>query len=522
MRNSLTDLTQHEFDVLVIGGGINGASAAQHLAASGYAVLLVDKGDFGSGTSSRSSRLLHCGIRYFVPGRSMWDFVRHPSQGLNAVRMARMAMEMRAQTKRTTGERLRSLNWCYPIYRNGQYKAWQFEAAFRLLGALGPSDVPLGYRRLAGADARTKPMLQWQHHPEDMVGAAIVEEFQYDWPERFVLDAVLDAERLGAAVRNHTPVVGLRSDADGWTATLTDALERGSEVEVRAKAVVNTAGIWIDRVNALASDGAPRKVHGTKGIHVAFRLSPECAEYAVVNYSRDNEPLFCAPFRDLHYAGPTEVNYEGDLDNIAPTESDIELMLEELGLVLPGMGLRRKDVLFAWAGVRPLTYGGSAYPKGNRLRVLHDLGEAGMRNALALTAGPIMTHRSAGQEIVTFLKSRIAPSRGAAELSYQARLFPDNQNSPPLSYDDPTVKLADLRYAALHEYPQSLVDLLFRRVETGWGEGMGYQECRKAAETVADILGWDAERIEREVAAYRAHLRDMHCVKLSPALEAAQ
>lgn len=522
MRTPLAELKKQDFDVLVVGGGINGASAAQHLAAAGYAVLLVDKGDFGSGTSSRSSRLLHCGIRYFVPGRSMWDFLRHPSQGMNAVRMARMAMAMRAQTKRTTGVRLRSLNWCYPIYRNGQYKAWQFEAAFRLLGALGPSDVPLGYRRLSGAEARTKPMLEWQHHPEDIVGAAVVEEFQYDWPERFVVDAVLDAERLGAVVRNYTPVVGLRSDADVWTATLADALEPSQEWVVRAKAVVNTAGIWIDRVNALADAGAPRKVHGTKGVHVAFRLPPECAEYAVVNYSRDNEPLFCAPFRDLHYAGPTEVNYEGDLDSIAPTEADISLMIEELGLVLPGMGLKRKDVLFAWAGVRPLTYGGAAYPKGNRLRVLHDLGEAGMRNALALTAGPIMTHRSAGQEIVGFLKSRMEPSRAAAELSYEARLFPDNQNSPPLSHDDPAVKLADLRYAALHEHPQSLVDLLFRRVPIGWSEGMGYHECRKAAETVADILDWDAERIEREVEAYRAHLRDMHLATVPPVQEAAQ
>ena len=452
----------------------------------------------------------------------MWDFVRHPAQGANAIRMARMAMAMRAQTKRTTGERLRSLNWCYPIYRNGQYKAWQFEAAFRLLGALGPRDVPLGYHRLSGDEARRKPMLEWQHNGQDMVGAAVVEEFQYDWPERFVVDAVLDAERLGAVVRNHTPVVGLHPVADGWTATLRDALDPQAEVEVRAKAVVNTAGIWIDRVNALADDKAPRKVHGTRGVHIAFRLPPECAEYAVVNYSRDNEPLFCAPFRDLHYAGPTEVNYEGDLDSIAPSEADIALMLEELALVLPGMGLKRKDVLFAWAGVRPLTYGGAAYPKGNRLRVLHDLADAGMRNALALTAGPIMTHRSAGQEIVGFLKKRIEPSREPAELSYAARLFPDNQNSPPLSYDDPAIKLADLRHAALHEHPQTLVDLLFRRVGVGWNAGMGYHECRKAAETVAELLGWDAERVDREVEGYRAHLREMHSIRIPPVLEAAQ
>ena len=149
MRNAVTQLAGQSYDVLVVGGGINGASAAQHLAASGYSVLLIDKGDFGSGTTSRSSRLLHCGIRYFVPGGSMWEFVRHPGRAVTALKMARMAMTMRAQMKRTTGERLRSLQWCYPIYRSGQYQPWQFDAAFRLLEALGPTDVPLGYRKLS-------------------------------------------------------------------------------------------------------------------------------------------------------------------------------------------------------------------------------------------------------------------------------------------------------------------------------------------------------------------------------------
>ena len=107
MRSSLSQIDRQRYDVLVVGAGINGASAAQHLAAAGYSVLLVDKDDFGSGTTSRSSRLLHCGIRYFVPGGSMWEFARHPGRAIAALRMARMAMTMRGQMKRSTGERLR-------------------------------------------------------------------------------------------------------------------------------------------------------------------------------------------------------------------------------------------------------------------------------------------------------------------------------------------------------------------------------------------------------------------------------
>ena len=452
----------------------------------------------------------------------MWEFARHPSRAVIALKMARMAMAMRGQMKRTTSERLRSLHWCYPIYRSGQYKPWQFDAAFRLLDALGPADVPLGYRKLSGDEARSKPLLEWQRNPEDLLGAAVVEEFQYHWPERIAVDAVLDAERLGATVRNHTPLIALSpASTGGWTATLADGLVPGASATLTAKMLINTAGIWIDRVDGLALPGAPRKIHGTKGVHIAFKLPPGRENYAVVNFSRDNEPLFCAPFGKLHYIGPSEVNFSGDPDDIGPTDADIALMVEEANLVLPGLALKRADVLFAWAGVRPLTYGGASYPKGNRLRVLHDLEDDGMRNALALTAGPIMTHRSAGEEIVAAIRSKLPPSRAPQPLSYAARLFPEDRHSPPLLPDDPTVKLSDLRHAAQHEHAQTLIDLLFRRVPVGWSETMGYDACRKTAETVADILDWDRARVEREVEVYKSYVRGQHRLQLTRVREAA-
>src|SRR5258708_4761256 len=152
MRQSLSSLNGKSFAVAVIGAGVNGASAAQHLAAAGYDVLLVDKGDFGSGSSSRSSRLLHCGLRYLAPGRSIFDFVLHPSRFVTALRMAREAMQARSEFVATSSGRARPMNFCFPIYKNGPYRAWQVDIAFALLGALGPKDLPLDYRRLKPAD----------------------------------------------------------------------------------------------------------------------------------------------------------------------------------------------------------------------------------------------------------------------------------------------------------------------------------------------------------------------------------
>ena len=143
MRPNISDLDDARFDVIVVGGGINGASTAQHLAAAGYRTLIVDKGDFGSGASARSSRLLHCGLRYLAPGRSILDFARHPTRLAVALRMARLAMEARGEFVRTSGSRTTAMTLHFPIYRDGPYASWQISAAFALLRRLGPDDVPL-------------------------------------------------------------------------------------------------------------------------------------------------------------------------------------------------------------------------------------------------------------------------------------------------------------------------------------------------------------------------------------------
>jgi glycerol-3-phosphate dehydrogenase len=148
MRPPLSAIDGRRFDVAVIGAGVNGASAAQHVAGAGYSVLLVDKGDFCSGSSSRSSRLLHCGLRYLAPGGSLWDFAFHPSRLKVALGMARQAMLSRHQFVQTSPERVKPLNFHFPLWRDGAYKPWQVDLALRILASLAPGDVPLDVRRI--------------------------------------------------------------------------------------------------------------------------------------------------------------------------------------------------------------------------------------------------------------------------------------------------------------------------------------------------------------------------------------
>ncbi|MBV8652246.1 MAG: FAD-dependent oxidoreductase, partial [Alphaproteobacteria bacterium] len=499
MRQPLADLHGKSFAVAVIGAGVNGASAAQHLAAAGYDVLLVDKGDFGAGSSSRSSRLLHCGLRYLAPGESMWDFVRRPKTLAIALRMARQAMESRAQMIETAPERTRKAKFCFPLYRDGAYAPWQVSLAFHLLERLGPSSVPLGYQRLTPREATTMPLMRWLRDQDKLTGLAMFDEYRFEWPERICMDTVLDAERLGAVARNYTAVTALKRAGDGWQLTLADQLEAGAAAVVEAKLVLNMAGIWIDRVNAAAAGSTARKhITGTKGAHIMVRLPPECAEYGITTINRENEPFYCFPWRGMHYFGPTETVYEGDPDDVRATGEEIDWLIDETNHMLPGLGLKREHVIFTWAGVRPL---GAApgFPKGIRSREVHDLAGEGMPGVYAMTAGPIMTHRSAGPEMAKLVASKLPPTRARQSPSYAAAKFPENQNSPPLFDDDTAIKLSDLQFAARHQHATSLVDLLFRRVGAGWTATMGYAAADKAAEAVAGAMGWDAERTAREV-----------------------
>jgi glycerol-3-phosphate dehydrogenase len=502
---SSENLSGRLYDVAIIGGGINGASAAQHLAAAGYDVLLVEKGDFGSGSTSRSSRLLHCGLRYLAPGRSIFDFVLHPTRLATAVRMAKQGMEARSEFVRTAPERTRSMRFCFPIFKGGPYRGWQVDLAFRILGAIGPGDVPLDYERLPAAAARTMPLLKWLRNLDDLQSVATFREYQFDWPERACVDAILDAERLGATVRNHTVGRIVRREGDHWVLAVGAAGEPNGEAEVRARAVLLMAGIWIDDVARSVRPQARRRILGTKGAHILVRLPPECADFGIATLNSRQEPFYCIPWRGYHYFGPTETVYEGDKDDIRVTAEERDWLVKEANNLLPALRLSADDVLMTWAGVRPLTYD-DALPSGNRSRAVHDLAADGMPDMFAMSAGPVMTHRSAGRELVAHVSRRIAPSRSAAAPDYRPAKFPACTNSPALVADNANVKLSDLRHAVSAERARTLSDVLLRRVGMGWDCKFTDEELARAADVVGSELGWDDTRKANEIASFQAEI----------------
>jgi glycerol-3-phosphate dehydrogenase len=487
MRPSIAELNDSSFDVIIVGGGLNGASTAQHLAAAGYRTLIVDKGDFGSGASSRSTRLLHCGLRYLAPGRSVLDFVRHPTRLAVALRMARLAMEARSEFVRTNPSRTMAMTLHFPVYRGGPYAAWQLDVAFALLKRLGGSEVPLDYRRMSPQEARAHPLIGGLRDLNRLVGVAAFREFQFNWPERIVLDSILDAERIGATARNYTAarLCGFAPET-GWTVELTDTLVQAAPVRVRGAIALMTSGVWVDDVVRGVQPNAARKVFGTKGCHLLVKLPDACAGAGIATLNSRDEPLYCIPWKQYHYFGPTETPYEGDPDRVFVTAQEADRIIADANELLPGLNLTPADIRMSWAGVRPLTYD-PAVPFGNRSRVIHDLAADGLPSAFALTAGPLMTHRSAARELTQVVAQRLKPSGLPQPPRY----------APPAE-----------RHGA--EHAANLSDELFRRCGTAWSGPPDAEDMGSAASELGAILAWNEARLADETRKFEAEWNELY------------
>src|SRR5579871_5654859 len=253
------------FDVAVIGGGIIGCSAANHLAAAGYRAILLEQFDLAGATSGRTSRLQYCGLSYFSRFRSVTDTLSRPGEAWEGVALARRAMRDRSRFVRETPERVRPVTFFFPLYRDGSIPLWQVRLGFSLLERLDPGGVPLDQTLLSPEEARRESVLAHLRDPDRLVGVMRYTEYQFDWPERICVDAALHAEDNGAHIANHVAVTSLSRRSDGaWTIATTER-RTGANRSVEAKAVVNAAGVWVDHLAAASRLNAPAVNQGCKG-----------------------------------------------------------------------------------------------------------------------------------------------------------------------------------------------------------------------------------------------------------------
>lgn len=389
------------FDVIVIGAGINGAGIARDAGMRGLSVLLVDKGDAGHGTTSASTRLIHGGLRY----------LEHFELGL-----VRESLREREILLHIAPHLVRPLAITIPIYKRNKRGRLTIRAGMILYDLLSWGKSLPRHQMFS----RTATLEQWPGlNPEGLVGSALYYDAQVEFPERLVAENVLSAREFGAEVLMHTRVTSF-AVADGKVSGVEFSSEDGPKQFAEAGVVINAAGPWIDQVLERVPVASPKLIGGTKGSHLIvlpFHTAPANAIY--VEARSDGRPVFIIPWNKLYLIGTTDVRFEGDPDEVRCEPWEIDYLLSETNLAFPGAQLTTDSILETYSGVRPLPVTDDKDEQSITRR--HFIREhPRLPNLLSIVGGKLTTYRSLAEECVDLifrkLKKDSPPCRTATEL----------------------------------------------------------------------------------------------------------
>nr|WTB28561.1 glycerol-3-phosphate dehydrogenase/oxidase [Streptomyces sp. NBC_00830] len=392
-RFSASDLPT-EADLLVIGGGITGASVARDAAMRGLSVVLVDRDDFASGTSSRSSKLIHGGLRYL----QTYQF-----------KMVHESVREREVMMRIAPHLADLQPFMYLVYDGYPEGRALLNLGLTFYDAF--SRAPLRrWHRMLGRDAvlRREPHL----NPDGLKGAGLYHDALTD-DARLVLDVLESASQAGALLGNHREVTGLiRAHGRVAGAEIVDRLT-DEHMTVRAKTVVNAAGPWVDRV--LGLENAPKRptLRPTKGVHIVLRTEDFPLRTAVFLRSpSDSRVVWPTPAGDGRhiYIGTTDTEYNGSLDDVVGDEEDFAYLIEAANHTLPDAHIDSSHIVASWAGLRPLIAPapGTSNSAASREHTI-TTGPSGMITA---AGGKLTTARLMGAQIVDVVAGQLRDREG--------------------------------------------------------------------------------------------------------------
>ena len=531
-RTDFTSLLDRHFDVAVIGGGINGAAIARDASRRGLRVALVEREDFSSGTTAWSTRLIHGGLRY----------LEH-----RELRLVRESLTERELLLRNASHLVKPLELTIPIYNYSSRPPAMIRAGMILYDLLSyEKSLP----RHSTDSARELEHLLPNLNPNGLKGGSHYYDAQAEFPERLVIENLVDADRHGAVARNYTEAVAIEREGRVVRGVrLRDRLT-GREGLLRATAVINAAGPWVDDVLADMTDVASEgpRMGGTKGTHLFVHLSPALPDRAIYSEARkDGRPIFLVPWNDLLMIGTTDTRFHGDLDTVHATPDDVAYLLEEANLLFPGADLTPGDVLFTYSGVRPLPAVSDTSEGGitrKHFVVSHSPEATGLYSVIG---GKLTNHRSLAEDVVDVLakdldvsspsNTRHAPLPGnpmqgpealARRLMEQWQINPSvsgrlahtygtrSEQVLELAATDPILSSpigdaentagAEVLFAVREEQATAVTDLLFRRLMLGYRADLG----RGLVEPILGILqqfeGWSHDQANLQIRAYESEI----------------
>ena len=525
---ALERLGSEDFDVLVVGGGITGAGVLLDAASRGLRAALVERDDFASATSSKSSKLVHGGLRYL----QQREFALVHESLLERQRLLHNAPHL-----------VEPLPFLIPLFGRGgvvdRTVARAYAVALWLYDLAGGWRIGRRHRRVTADEiAAHLPTLDREH----LVSGFLYYDARTD-DARLTLAVVRTAVLShGAVAVNHAPVTRLLTGEDGSLSGAVVEPDGEAPITVRARTVVNATGVFADEVRRLEDGAGARTLRPAKGIHITVRRSAlPCDMAAVVPVPKDHRSIFVVPWGEHTYLGTTDTDYDGPLDDPPVTEEDVAYVLEAINSAVTEP-LSRRDVTGSWAGLRPLLADGGessgARPRTTDLSRRHQV-SVSERGLVTITGGKLTTYRKMAEDTVDALSGplgRLGPcatrrlrlrgsagteglqtlagegALGAGVIAHLAGRFGGEARgvlslveerrdlAEPLVDGLPYLR-AEAVFAVRYEMACSLEDVLSRRTRALL---LDAEATRRSAPSVCrlvgDELGWDDARRAEELA----------------------
>ena len=539
--NPRASLESQHFQVVVIGGGINGVAVARQCARAGKHTLLVEQNDFASGVTSRSTRIIHGGLRYLEHGEL--DLVRE-------------SLREREKLLRERSHLVHPMHFLLLLNEKSQRSALKVRTGLWL------------YQRMAGKAPSTDATEMELKRLERALDAGHrwsffnYEDAQCEFPERLVAEWLMEAVEAGAIVRNHVEALAVDVAHGRVRGVLLRDQITGRDQRVDAGWVINCSGPWADRVCQRSSIRTQKPMlGGVRGSHIVLPRFPGSPSAALYTEAVDGRPIFVLPWNDQVLVGTTEVADSGDPGKTVPAAEEISYLLRSLAQLFPKAKISAQSVKHAFAGIRPLPYSPDNRPSAvTRRHILHDHADDGATHMLSAIGGKLTTAASLARDCARKIglsaaqpgAMAVGPGPALDPLLDEAvlevaRIGAVSEESARGMLEWHGKRAADIARMALvsaelrapicphtshviaevveayrREFAITLGDVLLRRVPVALGACWSESCSREAALRIGAVLGWNEHTMGANLEAFEVE-RDafLRPVQHAAALEAA-
>jgi len=505
-------------DVLVIGGGVNGLAVAWSAALSGLTVTVVDKGDWGSGTSSWSSRLIHGGLKYL--------------EKLD-VFLVRESLADREWLLKAAPHLVKPMPFLLPYVKGNKFSKFLLRIGMIVYDVLSYDKSVPWHRNFT----KKQTIDRWPGIREPgLQGGSVYYDAQVEDAERLCIEMMLAARTKGANTINYCEVTDLMVDGTTVTgARVTDQLT-GKEHVLRATVTVNLAGAWLDSVFTGTPLADKRWIGGTKGSHLVIRRPERPIDSSVYFESDDARPMLVIPWKDMLLIGSTDKRFDGDIDTMSADQEEIDYILYETNKMFPAWNLTERDVHYWYTGIRPLPYVSAARTAdiSRRHRVHTHAGR--VKGLVSVTGGKLTTFRTLSRHVM----NKVGPMLGTTAIPIGTQVFPGavpgevtiqrfpkperlnkiygsltsdinaiaESDKDTLKVIDPVtgVTRAEIIHAVINEEAVTVADVLARRTMIGLNPDLGVSSAEVVSREMATLLGWTEKQRRDSVKSYLAYI----------------